>query len=243
MLIEAKVCLGCGKCMPYCPVGAIITTEVKTAKGKEISAVDLEQCVECGTCLRARVCPVDAIFQQALEWPRTIRAAFSNPLTEHKSTGHMGRGTEEMKTNEVTHRFVEGQLGVAIEMGRPGIGSTMKEIDRMTRELARLGVEFESHTPVTGIMSDRARGALPEEVLNERVLSAIIEFKIPAETLSEILPALDRISRTLETVFSLGIISVLPLEGVDPVPQLVRRLGFDIRPNGKVNLGLGRALP
>jgi NAD-dependent dihydropyrimidine dehydrogenase PreA subunit len=243
MLIDDKTCIGCGKCMPYCPVGAIVVTDKKTAKGKEIRAVDLDPCVECGTCLRARICPVDAISQQPLEWPRTLRAAFSNPLTEHKSTGHMGRGTEEMKTNEVTGRFVHGQVGIAVEMGRPGIGSTLKEIDLMTRELAKWGVEFEPNTPVTGIMSDRTRGTLPPEVLCERVLSAIVEFKIPTEKLENLLPAIDRIARTLETVFTLGIISVLPSDGPDPLPEMVRKIGFELRPNGKVNLGLGRAVP
>jgi len=243
MVISDGACIGCGKCMPYCPVEAIITTEAKTDKGKEIRGVDLDPCVECGTCLRAHICPVDAIFQQPLQWPRTLRAAFSNPLTEHKSTGHMGRGTEEMKTNEVTHRFVPGQVGITIEMGRPGVGSTLREIDRMTRELARLGVEFEPNTPVTGIMSDRVRGIMPPEVLDERVLSAIIEFKIRAEGLTRILPALRRIGGDLGTVFSLGIISPLPPDGRDLVPQIVKKLGFDLRPNGKVNLGLGRAVP
>jgi hypothetical protein len=143
----------------------------------------------------------------------------------------------------VTRRFVQGQVGIAIEMGRPGIGSTLKEIDLMTRELAKRGVEFEPNTPVTGIMSDRTQGAMPPEVLNERVLSAIIEFKIPTEQLADLLPAIERVARTLETVFTLGIISALPPEGPDPIPELVKRLGFELRPNGKVNLGLGRAVP
>jgi NAD-dependent dihydropyrimidine dehydrogenase PreA subunit len=243
MLIDKEICIGCGKCMPYCPVGAIVSEGARTDKGKEIRSVDLDPCVECGTCLRARICPVEAISQQPLQWPRTLRAAFSNPLTEHKSTGHMGRGTEEMKTNEVTRRFLQGQVGVAIEMGRPGIGSTLKEIDRMTRELAKIGVEFEPNTPITGIMSDRAKGTMPPDVLGERVLSAIIEFKVSAERLAEILPAVYRVAQTLETVFTLGIISALPPEGPDPIPELVKSLGFELRPNGKVNLGLGRVNP
>jgi hypothetical protein len=103
-------------------------------------------------------------------------------------------------------------------------------------------VEFEPQTPVTGLMSDPLRGVLREEVLNERVLSAIIEFKLPEERLDVILPAIKQVAATLETVFSLGVMSVLPPEGPDPVSEKIKTLGFSLRPNGKVNLGLGRRL-
>jgi hypothetical protein len=148
-----------------------------------------------------------------------------------------------MKTNEVTHRFVRGQVGVAVEMGRPGMGTSLRDIDRLTRAMARHGVEFEPQTPVTGLMSDPRRGILKEGVLNERVLSAIIEFKLPEERLEVILPAIKQVAATLETVFSLGVMSVLPSEGPDPVAERIKALGFSLRPNGKVNLGLGRPLP
>jgi len=243
MLINPKTCIGCGSCMPYCPVEAIFTSDMKTPKGKEMRAINLDQCVECGTCLRSEICPVDAIEQQPLEWPRVLRSAFSNPLTPHKGTGILGRGTEEMKTNEVTHRFVRGQVGLAVEMGRPGIGTSLKDIDRVTQSMARHGVEFEPQTPVTGLMSDRGRGILKEDVLNEQVLSAIIEFRLPEEKLPVILRALKEVARDLETVFSLGVISVLPPDGPDPVAEKINALGFNLRPNGKVNLGLGRATP
>ena len=39
------------------------------------------------------------------EWPRTVRANFSDPLVEHPETKVPGRGTEEMKTTEVTGRI------------------------------------------------------------------------------------------------------------------------------------------
>jgi len=62
MLIDPKVCTGCGSCMVYCPVEAIVVTKEKTSKGKVIRAVDLDLCVECDNCLKADVCPVNAIF-------------------------------------------------------------------------------------------------------------------------------------------------------------------------------------
>ncbi len=241
MIIDPKACTGCGACMPYCPVEAIAVTAAKTVKGKEIRSIDLDQCVECGNCLRAKVCPTHAISQQPLEWPRSLRSAFSNPQTEHKSKD-MGRGTEEMKTNEITHRFERGQVGFAIELGRPLLGASFRDVDRVTRAVARLGVEFEERNPLTSLIENRATGALRKDVLDERVLSTIVEFKVSEERLPEILPALRDVAGTLETVFSLGIISVLPEQGPSLLPERIRKLGFDVRPNGKVNLGLGRAI-
>ncbi len=242
MKIDPEVCIGCGSCMLYCPVEAIVETDRKTPKRKAIRAVVLDRCVECGNCLRSEVCPVDAIVQQPLDWPRSLRSAFSNPMTEHKSKD-MGRGTEEMKTNEVTHRFEKGQVGVAIELGRPLLGASFRDVERVTRAMARFGVEFEANNPLTSLIEDPSLGALRKDVLDERVLSTIVEFKIQEENLEEILPAIKEVAGRIESVFSLGIISVLPEGGHAPVIERIRRLGFQVRPNGKVNLGLGRPIP
>jgi ferredoxin len=239
MIIDAQVCIGCSNCMPYCPVEAIVETEMKTTKGKKVSAVDTDKCVECGNCLRVNICPAKAISQQNLDWPRSIRSAFSNPQTEHKSKD-MGRGTEEMKTNEITHRVERGQVGIAIELGRPLLGTSFRDVDRVTQAMARLGVEFEERNPLTSLIEDRSRGILRKDILNERVLSTIVEFKVSEDRLAEVLPALREVAGTLDTIFSLGIISVLPAQGANPVPEQIRKLGFAVRPNGKVNLGLGR---
>jgi len=155
----------------------------------------------------------------------------------------MGRGTEEMKTNEITHRFVPGEVGVTLEMGRPGIGATLGEIERVTRALAQWGITFASDTPITSLVVDREKGLFPKEVLGERVLSAIIEFKVPVEKLRSILSGLQELGDRLTTVFSVGVISVLPEGGDDPIVGLLREAGINLRPNGKVNLGLGRPLP
>jgi ferredoxin len=241
MEINRELCIGCGTCVVYCPVEAIISTETKTAKGREVRAVDLNRCVECGNCLRVKVCTADAIMQQPLEWPRSVRSAFSNPQTEHKSRD-MGRGTEEMKTNEITHRFERGQVGVAIEMGRPLLGTSFRDVEKVTRAMARFGVEFEPRNPLTSLIQDTSTGIMKPEILNEKVLSTIVEFRISEGKLGEILPALKRVAETLDTVFSLGVINVLPAEGTDPLPAEIERIGFPVRPNGKINLGLGRAI-
>ena len=241
MIIDLEACAGCGACEPYCPVGAIAPGGEKTAKGRAKRDIDLEACVECGTCLRIKVCPADAVKQQTLTWPRSVRSAFSNPQTEHKSRD-MGRGTEEMKTNEITHRFEAGEVGVAIELGRPLVGAGFRDVERVTMAMARLGVAFEERNPLTSLIEDRATGAMRRDILEEKVLSTIVEFKVKEERLPEVLSALRDVAPSLDTVFSLGLIHKLPSSGPDELPKQVRRLGFEVRPNGKVNLGLGRAI-
>ena len=118
MKVNEKLCLGCGRCQPYCTMGAI--GFVRDSRGRVCSSVDQHECVDCGVCYRAHICDADALYEPKPEWPRSVRGTFSNPLVEHKETRVPGRGTEEMKTNDVTGRFKWGEAGMAVEMGRPG---------------------------------------------------------------------------------------------------------------------------
>ncbi len=68
------------------------------------------------------VCPTAAFEPEKLEWPRVVRRAFSDPRVPHESTGVHGRGTEEVKTNDVSGRVKAGEVGFTIEFGRPGRG-------------------------------------------------------------------------------------------------------------------------
>jgi NAD-dependent dihydropyrimidine dehydrogenase PreA subunit len=240
MLIDPKTCIGCGSCMPYCPVRAIVKTDQRTRKGKEIRGVDQERCVECGVCLRAAVCPTDSIAMPQLVWPRLIRALFSDPLTLHPTTKLEGRGTEEMKTNDVTGRFKRGMAGVGVEMGRPGVGATFEDIQTVCMALAKLGVEFEPQNPLSALIADKKTGELDPEVMGEKVLSAIIEFSVSNDGLKEALRVLKEVSSRIDTVFSLCLIGRVDPDGTIPVGPLAAEAGFAARLNTKTNVGLGR---
>jgi len=158
MKIDQDLCIGCGQCVPYCPVDAIALED-------ELAEIDLDECAECGCCLRMASCPVDAIYQQELEWPRTVRSILSDPLTVAAESGISGRGTEEMKTNEVTGRFKLGTVGIGIEVGRPVTGTRFYDVEKIAQAVAKLNVEFERVNPTTSLMSDPRTGKFKEDVL------------------------------------------------------------------------------
>jgi Pyruvate/2-oxoacid:ferredoxin oxidoreductase delta subunit len=237
MIVDEEKCTGCEMCQPYCPVKAIETVE---GPGAPVSRIDQDRCVECGVCLRADVCPVDALYRPKIEWPRAVREAFSNPLAPHRETRELGRGTEEMKTNDVTGLFPRGVAGLAVEMGRPGMGASMADVQTMAMALAEAGVNFAPQNPVTNLMVDKAAGRLEPEVLGERVLSAIIECTVEMDRLAAVLNKIQAAGEWIGTIFSLDLISRVDEDGSIPVLPVIRQAGFAARANAKVNVGLGR---
>lgn len=235
MRINKELCINCGKCINRCPVSAIKKTE-------KIVQIDLEECVECGVCKRSRVCPKDAIYQQELLYPRTIRSIMSDVLTVAVESQISGRGTEEMKTNEVTGRFKDGWVGIAVEVGRPGVATRMYDVEKVAMAVANEGVEFEKQNPITSMMSNVKTGMFKEELLNERVLSAIIEFPVEIEKAERVLNRIIEVSKEIHSVFSLDICSKVAPDGTVPHVKLIEDMGLWISPNSKTNVGLGRPL-
>ena len=233
-----EACTGCAMCVPYCPMNAIgADGEIK----KQVK-IDFDECADCGVCFRARVCPVDAIVDEVYTWPRSVRSAFSNPLVLHKETRVPGRGTEEVKTNEVTGQFKKGHVGVTAELGRPGVGARFRDVEKVAQALARAHVVFAANNPVTHMMTDKTTGKLNDEILNEKVCSAMIETTSPIENLPAIIKELREVATQIETVFSLTISSRLEKDGTAPCRKILQELDVPLYPNGKTNLGLGRPL-
>jgi len=232
MDIDIDACNGCAQCVVVCPVQAIQMVDNK-------AVVDEEYCVECSVCYRDANCPVNAIKMKRLEWPREIRIPFSNVIATHKVSGVAGRGTEEMKTNDVTNRYGFGEVGISIELGRPGVGSKLKNIELFTTKFSRIGVMYEEKSPVTSLIIDED-GHINEDVKDERVLSAIIEFKVPTKKLPQILEVITEVEKEIDTVFSVGIVSRIKENNTKEIINKISQLGFEVRPNAKINIGLGR---
>ena len=264
MKIDPAKCVACGNCTYVCPMGAIyIDPVIKRA------TVNRDECVECYACynglsqehlnptlvrtvrkvfqtLRLRfdpepdVCPTAAFAPEELTWPRVVRRAFSDPRVPHESTGIEGRGTEEVKTNDVSGRVKVGEVGFTIEFGRPGVGVWMREIQEMSATLAAANVSFEKKNPITSLMPDPGTGLLREDVLGEKVLSAILEIKVPVDRTEEVIRLVWQVEKKLDTVVALGVgTRCAPNGDEEVVAPILERLGYQLH-RAKTNTGLGR---
>lgn len=264
MTINPSKCVACGNCTYVCPMGAIyIDSTIHRA------TINRRECVECYACfngmsqehlnptmvraarrvfqfLRLRfdpepdVCPTAAFEPDELTWPRVVRRAFSDPRVPHESTGVEGRGTEEVKTNDVTGRVKTGEVGFTIEFGRPGVGVWFRDIQVLCTALALANVQFEKKNPVTSLMSDVATGTIREDILDEKVLSAIIEIKVPVERAEEIIRLVWEVEKRIDTVVAIGVGSRCDSDGEeDIVAPILERLGYKLE-RAKTNIGLGR---
>ena len=264
MYINPDKCVACGNCTYVCPMGAIyIDPAINRA------TVDQNECVECYACfngmshehlppglvrgmralfkaVRLRfdpepdVCPTSAFAPEELTWPRVVRRAFSDPRVPHESTGVQGRGTEEVKTNDVSGRVKVGEVGFTIEFGRPGVGVWFHEIQKMTTALAKTGVSFEKKNPITSLMSDISTGTIREDILGEKILSAIVEIKVTVDRTEEIIRLVREVERDVDTVVALGVGTRCDENGEEHViAPILERLGYKLE-RAKTNVGLGR---
>lgn len=263
MVINQQKCVACGNCVAICPMGAIYVDHTKNR-----AVINDDACVECGTCYRGMstenlnptvvrgvrkaarffrfrfepepdVCPTGAFEMNELEMPRLIRQIFSDPVVEHTSTGIKGRGTEEVKTNDVSLRVNTGEVGYTIEFGRPGVGVRFFEIQEMTRTLAKEGVTFEKNNPITHLMIDISKGDLRTDILQEKILSAIVEIKTRIDQVERVLDIVEEVNERIDTVIAIGI-STRCEDGEDKIlAPLLDKLGYYYA-RAKTNMGLGR---
>src|SRR5262245_8744046 len=263
MYIDPQKCVACGNCVPICPMGAI---SINSDRNRAF--VNSDECVECYTCYRGMsmeklnpvlvrairrvlktfrlrfdpepdVCPTSAITPDELSWPRVVRRAFSDPIVTHESTGVHGRGTEEVKTNDVTNRVGVGDVGYVVEFGRPTVGVRFRDIEKMTVALAEIGIQFEAKNPVTHMMTDQKTGKLRDDILNEKILSAIVEFKTRIDNVPVVLNRVKEVSGMLDTIVAVGVSTRCDKNGDSALDDVLSDEGFAFV-RGKTNLGLGR---
>jgi hypothetical protein len=187
------------------------------------------------------VCPTAAFEPDELAWPRIVRRAFSDPRVPHESTGVEGRGTEEVKTNDVSDRVQVGEVGFTIAFGRPGVGVWLRDIQKACWALGSACVTFEKQNPITSLMADVSTGTLREDIINEKLMSAIVEIKVPVARTEEIVRLVSDIEKQVDTVVALGVGTRCAEDGDEVVvAPILERLGYKLV-RAKTNTGLGRS--
>ena len=114
------------------------------------------------------------------------------------------------------------------------------DVEAVARALAGLGIRLEPANPLSELIVDGELGLLDPRVVDERVLSVVVECAVPASRLDEVLTRVRSVASTLATVMSVGITFVGEGEDGSTVRGALSRLGLEASPNGKVNVGLGR---
>jgi NAD-dependent dihydropyrimidine dehydrogenase PreA subunit len=237
MQIDKDKCVGCLLCHPYCTVGAISTV---AWNGKTKSEVDRDQCVECGACIRSEICASGAMAFPELEWPRKVRAQFGNPYF-HPKLIEGAPPAPELKINDLTGLIQPGTTEVVVEVGRPGISTSFRDVQTVCHAMVKAGVRLHAGTAVATIMDDLQSGTLRQDVIAERALNVLIHGSVADSRLQSTLDALREAAGDIDTVFSL---SLAQRRSADPaaLQAAASSAGFRIMPHTKTNVGLGRRL-
>jgi hypothetical protein len=207
--------------------------------------LDENRCTDCYVCIRNEVCRFGALQPGELpEFIDEFRHILSDPTTTTKETGVPGRGTEEAKTNDVSGRFRKGEAGFAIDMGRPGVGVSLRDVQTVAMAVAKAGLKLEgpNFTPLAKVMTNIETGELDPKVLDQFLLSIIIEGKCPVDKMGDILDALKSVEDKIDSVFSVGLILRTDENGCAPQLAELPKHGVKMPIRGKVNVGLGRPL-
>ncbi|MGH9433690.1 MAG: hypothetical protein ACRD3T_19345, partial [Terriglobia bacterium] len=94
--------------------------------------------------------------------------------------------------------------------------------------------------PLTLLRSDICTGTLRPDILNEKVLSAIVEIKVPVERTEEIIQIVREVEKQMDTVVALGVGTRCDANGEDNiVAPVLEGLGYKLE-RAKTNTGLGR---
>ena len=142
----------------------------------------------------------------------------------------------------MTGRVKVGDVGFTIEFGRPGVGVRFHEIQEMCWALAKADVSFEKKNPITSLMSDVSTGTLRPDILNEKVMSAIVEIKVPVARTEEIIHVVWEVEKKLDTVVAIGVATRCGENGEEiVVAPILERMGYKVQ-RAKTNIGLGRVI-
>jgi hypothetical protein len=126
----------------------------------------------------------------------------------------------------VNFRISKDSTAVVVEVGRPGVRTTLADVEKVCTALATAGVSFDPGSGVTGLMVDVGTGKLQPDILDERVMHAMIHYTCPNDHLPAGLRALREVSGRVNTVLSIGFSNLLDAEGIGPAIAICDAAGL-----------------
>ena len=135
----------------------------------------------------------------------------------------------------------KGVVAITVDVGRPILGCTMADIEKITTRLAKIGVFPDPTSAVARLMSNPSIGKLRDGVLGERFYYIVIQCKTEESRLPDVVKALKEAAKEVDTVFSVAVHTRLADDYSLPDTSALEELGVEAWPNGKVWLDLGRS--
>src|SRR5699024_2986056 len=151
-----------------------------------------------------------------------------------------GRGIEHDKTNDVLGKFKRGEYCLMLEIGRPMLGVRLYQVESLLTKLISHGFDVQKDNPLFLLMTDKDSGKLKSEVLNEKIMNATIEIKLFEHNVVSSCEKIIQLLNELDTVVSVGLLTRFDDDGSLPIIQKLENIGICVRPNAKINVGLGR---
>ncbi|MEJ2058337.1 MAG: 4Fe-4S binding protein [Desulfofustis sp.] len=200
--------------------------------------IDKDKCVGCANCVP--VCPVGAIYiaDDKLSEINPETCVECHNCFRSLSPEHLPPGVTRLIRKILKAISLRFQPAPDV-CPTDAIVHYFRDVQTVTSTLAAEGVTFESGNPVTQLMSDVQTGFIREDLLDEKVLSCIVEVTVPLDETVRHLDLVKRISRSVETVISIGVSTVCDEDGGDPLREILLNQGFELG-WGKMNLGFGR---
>ena len=116
-----------------------------------------------------------------------------------------------------------------------------RDLEKVTKALVNFGFEYEISRSVE-VLFDLETGNLKHsEIQDEKAMAARIETKVKTEDAVKVIIARKEAAHDIDTVLSIDIISKCKGRTI-PVLPILEEAGFNVRVNGKTNIGLGRPL-
>ena len=252
--IDETKCNGCMECIPYCSGSAIVESSSTGTAG-----IDAERCTECGICWQSRVCPVEAITAGELTWPRTLRGKYHNMHSPYRATPALARVSQPLDytsegkmfvnyslpselINDVNAFYRHGYAGIVVELGRPHTGTTFRDLQKVTRILAPMGLQSDEMNPLTDLAADAPKGIFRQDILDEKTGWVMLKLIVSEKEVSEVLLSLQQVAAEIDTIFAVNVVSRVGEDGSIVADRAASEIGVAPACNCKTNMGLGRPL-